>query len=79
MKTIKVSLVKDMALFNYCGIDATEKLVNTNIIVCNMHDSVEFVTNVIQVGASGYISKDTSSEEVYYAINTVLNGKDHLT
>jgi two-component system NarL family response regulator len=44
-----------------------------------MHNSVEFVTSSIQAGASGYILKDTTSEEVYFAIKAVANGKTHFS
>jgi len=76
-------ILMDISMPTMNGIDATEiileKLVNTKVIIFSMHDSVEFVTSAIQAGASGYILKDTTSEEVYYAIKTVLNGKTHFS
>ena len=65
------------------GIDATEiitdQLDDTKVLIFSMHDSAEFVTSSIQAGASGYILKDTTSEEVYYAIKAVANGKTHFS
>ena len=43
-----------------------------------MHESSEFVKNAVQAGASGYILKDTDSEEVYQAIKTVAKGKSYF-
>jgi len=70
-----------MPLLN--GIDATEiiteQLPDTKVLMFTMHDSAEFVRSAIQAGASGYVLKDTSSEEVYYAIKTVANGNTHFS
>lgn len=57
----------------------TEQLDDTKVLIFSMHDSAEFVTSSIQAGASGYILKDTTSEEVYYAIKAVSNGKTHFS
>ena len=65
------------------GIDATEiitdSLQDTKVLIFSMHDSPEFVTSSIQAGASGYILKDTTSEEVYYAVKAVAKGQTHFS
>ena len=70
-----------MPLMN--GIDATEiiseQLPETKILIFSMHDSSEFVRSAIQAGASGYVLKDTSSEEVYFAIKAVAKGNTHFS
>jgi two-component system nitrate/nitrite response regulator NarL len=70
-----------MPLMN--GIDATEiiteQLPDTKVLIFTMHNSSEFVHSAIQAGASGYILKDTSSEEVYFAIKAVTKGNSHFS
>ncbi len=70
-----------MPLMN--GIDATEiiteQLSSTKVLIFSMHDSSEFVRSAIQAGASGYVLKDTSSEEVYYAIKAIAKGNTHFS
>jgi two-component system nitrate/nitrite response regulator NarL len=75
-------ILMDISMPFMNGIDATEiiteQLDDTKVLIFSMHDSAEFVTSSIQAGASGYILKDTTSEEVYYAIKAVSNGKTHF-
>jgi len=70
-----------MPLMN--GIDATEIITEqfpeTKVLIFSMHDSSEFVHSAIQAGASGYVLKDTSSEEVYHAIKAVEEGNKHFS
>jgi len=65
------------------GIDATEiiteQLPETKVLILSMHSNPEFVKSAIQAGAVGYLLKDTTSEEIYYAIKAVVNGKTHFS
>jgi two-component system NarL family response regulator len=76
-------ILMDVSMPIMNGIDATEiitdKIPDTKILIFSMHESSEFVTSSIQAGASGYISKDTTSEEVYFAIKTIAEGKTHFS
>ena len=76
-------ILMDISMPYMNGIDATEiitdQLDDTKVLIFSMHDSAEFVSSSIQAGASGYILKDTTSEEVYYAIKAVANGKTHFS
>ena len=76
-------ILMDISMPNMNGIDATEiiteQLTDTKVLIFSMLDSVEFVNNAIQAGAAGYILKDTTLEEVYYAIKTVASGKVHFS
>jgi len=64
-----LSYYDDISMPGMNGIDATELLCEqlpaTKVLIFSMHDSIELVTNAVQAGASGYILKDTTSEEVY--------------
>ena len=76
-------ILMDVSMPSMNGIDATEiiteQLPSTKILMFTMHDSAEFVRSAIQAGASGYVLKDTSSEEVYYAIKEVAKGNTHFS
>lgn len=76
-------ILMDVSMPNLNGIDATEilseQLPNTKVLIFSMHDSPEFVSSAVQAGASGYVLKDTSSEEVYYAITAVAKGNTHFS
>lgn len=76
-------ILMDISMPSLNGLDATEiikeALPQTHVLIFSMHDSKEFVSTAIRVGASGYILKDTHSEEVYQAIKTVASGKPYFS
>ncbi len=76
-------ILMDISMPSMNGLDATEiileSLPNTKILIFSMHNSAEFVTNAVQAGASGYVLKDTGSEEVYLAIKSVAKGNTHFS
>ena len=76
-------ILMDISMPKLNGLEATEiiseALTETKILIFSMHESVEFVTNAVQAGASGYILKDTNSEEVYQAIKSVAQGKSYFS
>lgn len=76
-------ILMDISMPKLNGLEATEiiteALTNTKVLIFSMHESAEFVTNAVQAGASGYILKDTNSEEVYQAIKSVAQGKAYFS
>lgn len=76
-------VLMDISMPGLNGLDATEMLMealaDTKVLIFSMHESAEFVTNAVQAGASGYILKDTTSEEVYQAIKSVAQGKSYFS
>ncbi|WP_440874815.1 response regulator [Thalassotalea sp. PLHSN55] len=82
--TVKPDVIlMDISMPSMNGIDATEviieKLPETKVLIFSMHENPEFVSSAIQAGASGYILKDTNSEEVYFAIKAVAKGNTHFS
>lgn len=76
-------ILMDISMPTMNGIDATEiiteQLPDTKILILSMHNNPEFVKSAIQAGAAGYILKDTTSEDIYYAIKAVASGKNHFS
>jgi two-component system NarL family response regulator len=76
-------ILMDISMPSMNGLDATEILIETlkttKVLIFSMHENAEFVKTAVQAGASGYILKDTNSEEVYQAIKAVANGKSHFS
>lgn len=75
-------ILMDISMPNQNGLEATEIIKeafpDTKILIFSMHESAEFVKNAVHSGASGYILKDTDSEEVYQAIKTVAQGRPYF-
>lgn len=73
-------VLMDINLKESNGFDATEQITNTlpktRIIGLSLHDDVALVKKFLAKGASGYLSKNTSKEELLTAIDAVM--KDEL-
>jgi len=65
------------------GIDAAirfrDELPSIKLLMLSMHDSREYITNVIKIGAKGYILKDVASTEMIAAIQAVYAGKTYYS
>ncbi|WP_432698581.1 response regulator transcription factor [Marinobacterium sp. YM272] len=65
------------------GFEATKKLreccPDLRVLILSMHDNREYILQLIQSGASGYILKDVSAEEMVKAIETVHHGGTYFS
>jgi two-component system NarL family response regulator len=71
-------ILMDIRLPGISGIELTrtirEKFGNVEIIILSMYDEEEYVLEAIQGGASGYVLKDISPEELIRTIRVVHSG-----
>lgn len=58
----------------YCTKAVKEKYSDIKIIILTTFDDDEFVFSALKYGASGYLLKGVSMDELYHAICTVYNG-----
>ncbi|RQH03915.1 response regulator [Paraburkholderia dinghuensis] len=52
-----------------------ERFPAIRVLMLSMHDNVEYVTEAVRAGASGYVLKDSPSTEIVRAIEAVLAGQ----
>ncbi|HXZ08973.1 MAG TPA: response regulator transcription factor [Paraburkholderia sp.] len=45
------------------------------VLMLSMHDNIEYVTQAVRAGASGYVLKDSPATEIIHAIGAVLEGR----
>lgn len=68
-------ILMDISMPEMNGIKATElikeRMPNVKIIALTMHDNNNYAAELIRLGASGYILKDSNPEEIVNAIITV--------
>ncbi len=61
------------------GLEATRQLKqqapHLKILVLSAHDNEEYILQVIQSGANGYILKNTSADDLYRAVRCVHDGQ----
>lgn len=66
------------------GIKVTEKLrekspTDPKIIILSMHDEDQFILHLLEIGANGYLLKDTDPDEVEEAIRKVVDKGIYFT
>lgn len=72
-------VVIDLSMPRMNGIEATkvirERFPQTKVLVLTMHESDEYIFQILQSGAGGYILKNSGKEELAAAIHAVARGE----
>ncbi|HUS00955.1 MAG TPA: response regulator transcription factor [Chitinophagaceae bacterium] len=75
-------ILMDINLPGISGIAATENLVkcwpDCKIIGVSLHNEPHYFKKLMNVGALGYVTKNSSSEELFTAIDEVQNGRKFI-
>ncbi len=73
-------VIIDIGMPELNGIEATRQIRNTNpdtkILALSIHNSIQFIEEMLDAGASGYLLKDCAVEELIKAIKTIT--KDNI-
>lgn len=76
-------ILMDLSMPKMNGIEAIREIrrrvPETRILALTVHKAEEFILEVLQSGADGYIPKDASSNELMMAIKSILLGKRYLS
>ena len=76
-------VVLDITMPNLNGIEATRQIKKLKpeikVIVLTVHDNEEYVHQVLQAGASGYLLKESAVSDLVSAINAVKKGDIFLS
>ncbi|MCG2775556.1 MAG: response regulator transcription factor [Desulfobacterales bacterium] len=76
-------VVMDVTMPDLNGIEATRQILaefpQVKIIALSMHHHEQFVTGMLMAGASGYLLKDCSVEELTAAIRAATKGEVYLS
>lgn len=72
----------DINLADASGMDAVPLIRKfspaTRIIAVSMHNQLSFAKRMMSLGAKGYVTKNSSQEEMFAAIDQVLQGKTYV-
>ena len=64
------------------GINALKKIkedgLSTNVVILTLHEDREYLLETLQIGATGYILKDSDSATLYKAIRDAYNGDSYI-
>ena len=76
-------LITDIAMPHLNGLVLAERVAKeypeVKVIIVSMHANEEFVGQAVRAGTAGYLLKDADSNELQFAINTVVRGESYLT
>jgi two-component system response regulator NreC len=76
-------VIMDVTMPDLNGIDATRIITSTpkdtKVIALSMYSDKQFVQGMMQAGASGYLLKDCTFDELVYAIRAVFQGDTYLS
>lgn len=72
----------DISMGDVSGLELTKRISAQfpliKIIVLTMHDSVQYISSLLEAGAQGYLLKSVRQEELFAAINQVMSGKQYI-
>lgn len=75
-------LILDITLPLLDGMECLQEIKARNpqakIIVVTMHEDEEYIKKIVQGGAAGYVPKSAVDQELFHAIDTVLQGYTYL-
>lgn len=76
-------VIMDIWMPRLSGIEATRRITasgsHTRVLILSMHKARSYVEDVLRAGASGYVLKDSSAEEIVAAIQVVRSGQCYLS
>lgn len=76
-------VVMDIGMDNLNGVEATrlitEEMPGVKVIGLSMHADAQFVSRMLEAGASGYVLKDGAFEELVSGLRTVRDGRRYLS
>lgn len=76
-------VIMDIAMPLLNGLEATRQIrrlcPGVKVIILSMHDNEEYIVQVLEAGAMGYILKDSAAKELIQALRTVHRGEAVLS
>jgi len=75
-------LLLDINMPDMNGIEVLEELKRrehpVKILILTVHNEIEYLIRAVDIGADGYILKDSGTAELKQAITTILNGESYI-
>jgi DNA-binding NarL/FixJ family response regulator len=75
-------VLTDISLGESNGLELTKyitaKYPSIKVIVLTMHDSVQHISSLLEAGAMGYLLKNVRQNELFIAIQQVMEGKQYI-
>ena len=76
-------LLLDISLPDKSGLEVLQSVKTkwplTNVLMLSMHPQEQYAIRAIKLGASGYLTKDTASEELLTAVKKISSGGKYIS
>jgi two-component system invasion response regulator UvrY len=75
-------VILDVSMPGMSGLDVLQKIkerdLKTPVLILSVHPQEQYAVHAFKMGASGYLSKDSASEELTVAIKKILSGGRYI-
>jgi len=82
-KQIWDAILLDISMPGRNGIETLKQIrangIKTPILMLSMHPEEQYAVRVLKAGASGFLNKESATEELLVAIHKVLSGRKYIT
>jgi two-component system response regulator DegU len=76
-------IIADITMPEMNGIEMTREICKedskTKVLIVSMHDNEDYINQALEVGASGFLLKDSSKDELIKAIKAVESGETYCS
>ena len=76
-------ILLDISMPGRNGIDTLKQLrtegIKTPVLMLSMHSEDQYAVRVLKAGASGFLNKETATDELLEAVRKVLSGRKYIT
>lgn len=76
-------VISDLTMPGRSGLEALQQIKEyypkLPVLILSMHAEEHYAIRVLKAGASGYLNKDSASDELVNAVNRVLSGRKYIT
>jgi len=75
-------VLTDISMGEVSGLELTKRILqrfpSVKVMVLSMHDGVQYISSLLEAGASGYLLKNVKQEELFKAIHSVMAGETFI-
>lgn len=75
-------LLLDINMPNKNGLDTLKEIkeskLGVKVIILTVHNEADYLVRAVEIGANGYVLKDSGSAELVNAIKTVIDGETYI-
>jgi two-component system, NarL family, invasion response regulator UvrY len=76
-------IILDISMPGKNGLEILKQLraesIKNPVLILSMHSESQYAVRMLKAGASGYLTKETASEELVAAVHRVLAGRKYIT